>query len=67
MAKKCSSVLRQHLVHPFEEMSILNTALTAAIVENGHREASLDIMLVPGSHKRPIRTYLLMVFCRRPK
>ena len=62
MAKKCSSLLRQHLVLPFEDIPIFSTAVIAAIVDNGHREASIDIMLVPGSYKRPIRTYLLMAF-----
>ena len=62
MAKKCSLVLRQHFVLPVADMPILNTAVIAAIVDNGHREASLDIIFVPGSHKRPIRTYRLMSF-----
>ena len=62
MAKKCSSVLCQHFVLLVEDMPIFNTAVIAAIVEKDHSEASLDIILVPGSQKRPIRTYLLIAF-----
>jgi len=47
MAKKCSSVLRQHFVLVVEDMPIFRTAAIATIVENGDRDASLDIILVP--------------------
>ena len=60
MAKKCSSVLRQHFVLLVEDMPVCNTDVIAAKVENGHRDASFDIILVLGSHKRPIRTYLFI-------
>jgi len=46
MAKKCSSVLRQHFVLLVEDMPLFSTAAIATIVENGDRDASLDIILV---------------------
>jgi len=55
MAKKCSSDL-------VEDMPIFGTAAIATIVEKGDRDASLEIIVVPGSHETPIRTYLFTAF-----
>ena len=60
MAKTGSSILRQHFVLLVEGMPIFNTVAITTIVENGDRDASLDIILVPGSHKRLITTYLFI-------
>ena len=62
MAIKCSSVPRQHFVFLVEDMPIFGTAAIATIVENVDRDASLEIIQVPGSHKTPIRTYLFTAF-----
>ena len=43
-------------------MPIFSTAAIAKIAENGVRGASLNIILVPSSHKKPIRTYLFIAF-----
>ena len=47
--------------------AIFRTAAIATIVENGDRDAFLDIILVPGSHKRPTRTYLFIAFFHAKK
>ena len=62
MVKKGSSILRQHFVLLVEDMPIFNTAEITTIVENGDRDASLDIILAPGSHKIPIGTSVHCIF-----
>ena len=63
MAKKYSLVPRQHFVLLVNDMPIFSTAAIATIAENGARDVSMNIILVPSSHERPVRKYLFIAFC----
>ena len=52
--------LRQHFGLLVQNMPTSNNAAIATIVESGGGDTSSDIMLVPGGHLRPMRTYLFI-------